>query len=181
MKPAYVETETSQVIYVGESNSTASNVRQVSRESVKNDWRDQKTDEAADWSHTFPSSLLRVGSMRRLGSPCQWDHDQTTGETNLCVVQETSKDILDPNPHFLCEDGTSKCRTYCPLLRNTMTWLFAHTVQPLGALPLPLSYVRQKNKAQADDAHGTSTGAEAWRLLHRIRGIFWSTSGKYGT
>ena len=31
--------------------------------------------------------------MRRLASPCQWDHDQT----NCCVVQETSKDILDPN------------------------------------------------------------------------------------
>ena len=38
--------------YVGESNSTPSNVRLLSREGVRNDWRDEKTDGAADCSHT---------------------------------------------------------------------------------------------------------------------------------
>ena len=42
MKPACVENETSQVTSVGESNSTPSRVRQLSREGVKNDWRDAK-------------------------------------------------------------------------------------------------------------------------------------------
>ena len=52
VKPAYVENETSQVTYVGESSSTPSIVRQLSREGVKNEWRDEKTDGAADRSHT---------------------------------------------------------------------------------------------------------------------------------
>ena len=52
MKPAYVGIDTSQVIYVGESNSTPSDVRQLSREGVRNDWKDGKADEVVDWSHT---------------------------------------------------------------------------------------------------------------------------------
>ena len=39
MKPAYAESETSQVTHVGEGSSTPSNVRQLSRDSVKNDRR----------------------------------------------------------------------------------------------------------------------------------------------
>ena len=42
---------------------------------------------------TIPSSFLRVGSALRLGSPCSWDRDQITGETNCCTVRATSKDI----------------------------------------------------------------------------------------
>ena len=45
---------------------------------------------------TIPSSSLRVGSV------CLWDRDQT-GETRCCIVEVTSKDILDQNAHFLCE------------------------------------------------------------------------------
>ena len=52
MKPAHVENETSQVTYVGESNSTPSKVRLLSREGVKNDRRDEQTDGPADWSRT---------------------------------------------------------------------------------------------------------------------------------
>ena len=44
-----------------------------------------------------PSSLPRVVSVRRLGSPCLWSHYQTIGEANCCIVQVTSKDILDQN------------------------------------------------------------------------------------
>ena len=41
----------------------------------------------------IPSTSLRVGSMRRLGSPpCLWDRDET-GETYCCIVEVTSKDI----------------------------------------------------------------------------------------
>ena len=68
-KPTYVESETSQVIFVGESNSRPSNVWHLTRDSVKNDWRDEKTDGAADWSTTscwlcHDPSLLRVGVQR---------------------------------------------------------------------------------------------------------------------
>ena len=66
MMLAYVENETSQVTYVDESNSTPSNVRQLSRKGAKNDWKDGKADETVYWSHhagftTIPSSFLRVG------------------------------------------------------------------------------------------------------------------------
>ena len=84
--------------------------------------------EAAECSHnvmlclaTNPSLLLRVGSVHRLGSLRLWDRDLTTDETNYCMVEETPKDILDQNAHFLCEDGTSWCETFCPPLRNVMT------------------------------------------------------------
>ena len=73
---------------------------------------------------TIPSSSLRVGSVRGLDSLCQWDRNQTTGEPICCIVDVTSKDILDQNAHILCEDGTSWCRTCCPRLRNDMTWPF---------------------------------------------------------
>ena len=52
MKPAYVENETSQMSYLSESTSTPSDVRLLSREGVKNEWKDEKTDGAVDWSHT---------------------------------------------------------------------------------------------------------------------------------
>ena len=66
------------------------------------------------------SPSLRVGSVHRLGSPCLWNRNQTTGETNCCIVQVTSKDILDRNGRFLREVETSWCRTLCPQLRNVM-------------------------------------------------------------
>ena len=69
---------------------------------------------------TIPSSSLRIGAVHLLSPPCLWDRDQTVGETNCGIVQETSKDILDENAHFLCEDGTSQC----PLSRSTVTWPF---------------------------------------------------------
>ena len=59
---------------------------------------------------TSRSSLFRVGSMRLPGSPCQWDRDQTTGGTNCCIVQVTSKNTLGQNVHFLCVHKTSQCR-----------------------------------------------------------------------
>ena len=43
---------------------------------------------------SIPSSFLRVGSTLSMGSPCTWDRDQITGETNCCIVRVTSKDIL---------------------------------------------------------------------------------------
>ena len=52
MKPAFFENETSQLTYVNEGNSTLSNVRQLSRDSVRNDWRDAEADRAADYSRT---------------------------------------------------------------------------------------------------------------------------------
>ena len=106
-------------------------MRQLPHEGVKNEWegtRKQKGLLTAPTHHaglaTIPSSLLRIGSVRRLDSLCLWDRDQTSGETNSCIVEVTLKDILDQNAHFLCEDGTSWCRTYCPQLRIAMTWPF---------------------------------------------------------
>ena len=52
---------------------------------------------------TMSSSLLRVGSVRRLDSLCLRDRDQNAGEPICCIVEVTSKDILDQNAHFLCE------------------------------------------------------------------------------
>ena len=52
MKPARVENETSQVTNVGEGNPTPSNVQQLSRDSVKDDWKDATADGAADFSRT---------------------------------------------------------------------------------------------------------------------------------
>ena len=37
--------------HLGESNSTPSDVRQLSRESVRNHWKDEETDGTVDWSH----------------------------------------------------------------------------------------------------------------------------------
>ena len=84
---------------------------------------------AADCSHTscWPCDdpiFITPSSVRRLGSLCLWDRNQTTGETNCCIVQVTSKDILDRNACFLCKVGTSWCKTFCPPLRNVMTWPF---------------------------------------------------------
>ena len=62
---------------------------------------------------TIPSSLLRVGSVRRLDSLCLKDWDQTTCETNCGIVEVTSNDIEDQNAHTPREDGTSWCRTFC--------------------------------------------------------------------
>ena len=67
---------------------------------------------------TIPSSFLRVGPALRLSSPCLWDRVQTIGDTTCCFVEATTKDILDPNAQFFCEDETSSFGTYCPLLRN---------------------------------------------------------------
>ena len=73
---------------------------------------------------TIPSSSLRVGPVRRLDSLCLCDRDQTTGETKRCIGEATSTDILDQNVRFLCGDGTSWCETFCPPLRNVVTWPF---------------------------------------------------------
>ena len=88
-----------------------------------------KKDGAADCSHTScwlchdlifitpswfsapPGLALPMGSR-----PDYW--------RNELLHRVTSKDILDRNAHFLCEDGTSWCRTCCPLLRNALTWPF---------------------------------------------------------
>ena len=51
-KPAYVESESSQMTYLGENKSTPSDVRQMSREGVNTDWKDEKTDGAVDRYHT---------------------------------------------------------------------------------------------------------------------------------
>ena len=45
---------------------------------------------------TIPSSLPRVGSLRRLDSLCPWDLDQTTGERNCCTVGVAAGEILGP-------------------------------------------------------------------------------------
>ena len=52
----------------------------------------------------IPSLLLQAGFMRRLDSACQLGRDQTTGETNECIEEVTSNDILDQSARFLCED-----------------------------------------------------------------------------
>ena len=129
MKPAHVKNETSQVTYVGESNSTPSKVRLLSREGVKNDWRDEQTDGAADWSRTAswpchdPIFITPSWSSAAPGlAGWLWDRDQTTGETNCCIAKVISNDILDRNVRFR-EDGTFWCKTFCRPLRNVMTWL----------------------------------------------------------
>ena len=53
-------------------------------------------------------------------------------------MRVTSKHILVENEHLIREDAASYCRTYRPLLRNTMTWLF----QSL------------KNTCESKDIHG---------------------------
>ena len=73
---------------------------------------------------TIPSSLLLVGSVRRLGSPCLWDCDQITGETNRYIVRVTSKNVLVQSEHFLHKVGKTYCGTYCLQLHNTRTWPF---------------------------------------------------------
>ena len=70
----------------------------------------------------IPSLLLQPGFMCRLDSGCLLGLDRTTGETNCCIEAVTSKDILDQSAHLLCEHETSYCGTYCPPLRNTLTW-----------------------------------------------------------
>ena len=65
-KLAYFESETSQKAYLGENKSTPSDVRQMSRESVTSDWKDEKADGAVDRSHT---SHLHFSKM--VQHPCQ--------------------------------------------------------------------------------------------------------------
>ena len=52
MKPDNTENESSQMDYPDESNPTPSDRPLVSHGNVKNDWINEATDEAADWSHT---------------------------------------------------------------------------------------------------------------------------------
>ena len=39
-----------------------------------------------------------------------------------CIAEVTSKDVLDLDAHFFCDDGTSWCKTFCPPLCNVMAW-----------------------------------------------------------
>ena len=131
MRPAYVENETSQVTNGSARNYTTSHVRQVSHENDKKTFRDEKTENqphgllTAPTRHaalaTIPPLLFRVGSVRRLDSPCPWDRDQTTGESNCCIVEVTSKDILDQNGHFLVQGvlSTTAKRDGCFEIRKT--------------------------------------------------------------
>ena len=68
----------------------------------------------------IPSSSLPVGSVCHLGSSCLRVRDRTTAETDCCIAQMTSKDILDRNARFLREVETSWCGALCPLLHNVM-------------------------------------------------------------
>ena len=70
----------------------------------------------------IPSLLIQAGSVHRLNSVCLWDHDQISGDTNHFFEQVTSKNILDPNAHFFCEDRTSCYRAWYPPLRYALTW-----------------------------------------------------------
>ena len=56
-RPAPVEGETSQLTYFRESNSTPSDVQQVSREDVKNDERVEKANEAGPTNSVDPSTI----------------------------------------------------------------------------------------------------------------------------
>ena len=100
--------------YVGEGNSTPSNVRQLSREHVKNDWRDEKTNGAADWSHTscWPchdpifiapswSGAPRGFTLPPGAGPDYWRNEllHREGDVERHLVQ---------NEHFHREDGTSQ-------------------------------------------------------------------------
>ena len=66
----------------------------------------------------------QAGLTRRLGSACLQGQDRTTGEADCCNEEGTLTRTFWTKTCFLCEDGTSSCRTYCPHLRNTMTWPF---------------------------------------------------------
>ena len=91
----------------------------LSRESIKKDWKNEKTYWATDWSHTScwpchdpifitPSwfSVPHGLSLPKRSRPDCW--------RNELLYRANGK----------CEDGTSECKTYSPLLRNTMTWPF---------------------------------------------------------
>ena len=81
--------------------SALSDMRQLSRETVKNDRKDEKTHEAVNWSHTscWPCFDPIFISPRWFSAPpklpCRRKRDQTLGETLCCVVEVTSRDILD--------------------------------------------------------------------------------------
>ena len=90
--------------YIGRGLSTPSNERQKKERRIK---KIQTAPTRHAGPATIPSSLLQVGSRLRLGSPCVWDRDQITGETNCCIVQAVWRDILVRNARFLCEDGAS--------------------------------------------------------------------------
>ena len=113
MKTAQVENETSRM---------PSDVRLL--------WKDEKADGAVDWSRTacLPRYVPIFISSSWFSAPLVltllWNRDKISGETNCCIFRVKSKDILVQSEHFFREDGTSICRTYCPLVRNTMTWPF---------------------------------------------------------
>ena len=50
-KPAHVESKTSQISFLCENKSALSDVRQLSREGVRDDRKDENTDGAVDRSH----------------------------------------------------------------------------------------------------------------------------------
>ena len=108
-----VENATSQVTNAGESSSTPSSVRQLHRKGVKNEWKDEKTEGAADcsltsrWPRHDPIFIAPSCSVRRLDSLCLLGQDRATGETNYCIEELTLKDILDPIAHLFFENGMS--------------------------------------------------------------------------
>ena len=72
---------------------------------------------------TIPSSFLRVGSARRLGSPCQRGRDQEYLRNELLYLADDIEE-RHPGPKRALPSRKRgvQCRTYFPLLRNTMTW-----------------------------------------------------------
>ena len=67
--------------------------------------------------HHAPSSLLQIGSLRRLDSLCSSDLDQTTGEMTCCIVDVTLKEILDQGPRW--KDKLPKSTSGRPSLSRT--------------------------------------------------------------
>ena len=110
MKLACVKSETSQMTYLGESNSTLSDVQQMSREGVKHEWKRRKqTGRLTGPTHrgglaTIPSSFLRAppGLTLPVGSrPDFWQNEL------LCRAGDIDTASWSKNEHFLRDDGAS--------------------------------------------------------------------------
>ena len=97
-----------------------------------------------------PSSSLRDGSVRRLGTLYLWDPHPRTGESNCCIVQLRSKDILDRNSRFLREDETSETSTGS---KNSSITVSMNWVALLRAISSKLLCIRDPRTGTSRHSH----------------------------
>ena len=122
--------------------------------------------------------------MRRVGWPCLWDRSQTTGETNCCIVQMTSKDILDRNARFLYKVETEQVQHRTAEQIEDAPRSPEETVEAVTLVPRErvqqrlaekigdVPQFRKETCEQIGVVEVPETASQDWRLQHTVEQAF---------